>query len=48
MTLHVRLPRLLRRRRTCPECRRRSRETVCTSCGYPLVTRAREHVPPHM
>jgi predicted amidophosphoribosyltransferase len=46
MTRHWRLLRLLRRRRICPDCRRRSPEMFCDVCGYDLVRQTRDKALP--
>ena len=47
MTRRWRLPRLLRRRQTCPECGEHpATETFCDRCGYDLVTQTRAAAPP--
>lgn len=40
-----RLPRLLRKRRTCPECGHAGRESFCDVCGYDLVEQTRARAP---
>ena len=40
-----RLSRLLRRRRSCPECGHVGRQVYCDVCGYDLVAKTRAATP---
>lgn len=41
-----RLPRMLHRKRSCPECGHTARQASCDVCGYDLVANAKAQTPP--